>query len=66
MTPDENPEVRLAVLEAEVAHLKDGHRDLVQEVKNLAERLNAFMVKTAVSTAVLTAAVQTAIKYAGG
>jgi hypothetical protein len=66
MTPEDSPEVRIARLEVEVANLKDGHRELVSEVKRLAEKLNTFMVKTAVATAVLTASVQTAIKYAGG
>jgi hypothetical protein len=66
MSPDESPEVRIAKLEVEVANLKDGHRDLVAEVKNLAERLNVFMVKTAVATAVLTSGVNGIIDYYGG
>jgi hypothetical protein len=66
MSPEESPEVRIARLEVEVANLKDGHRDLVAEVKNLAERLNVFMVKTAVATAILTGGVNTLIDYYGG
>ena len=66
MSPDESPEVRIAKLEVEVANLKDGHRDLVAEVKNLAERLNAFVVKTAIATAVLTGGVNGLIDYWSG
>lgn len=62
---EESNEVRIARLEVEVANLKDGHKDLVQEVKILAEKLNVFMVKTAIATATLTGAINGAIDYWG-
>ena len=72
MTPDDSQEVRVARLEVEVQNLKDGHRDLTADIKDLTgkverltDRLNGFMVKTAVATAGLTAGVQVTIDYVG-
>lgn len=66
MTPDPSLETRIAVLETEVHNLKEGQRVLVDKIDKLTEKLNAYMLRTAVGTALLTGGSQVAINYVGG
>lgn len=66
MTPDQSLETRIAVLETEVGNLKDGQKVLVDKIDRLTEKLNTYMLKTAIGTALLTGGSQAAINYVGG
>lgn len=62
---EESEAIRIAVLETEVNNLKAGHGEIRADLKALAEKLNMFMVKTAVATAGLTGALNVALNHWG-
>ena len=65
MTPDETPEVALAILKTKVENLEKGHGALEAKIDKLADKLNGFMLKTAFGTAGLTGLVQVVVNYVG-